>query len=82
MASDTKVAVVTGSSSGIGLATALELARKGYLTYATVRNLAKAGAVTEAAKGLALAVVQLDVTDDNSVRRAVEQILKDSQCPK
>ena len=74
MASDAKVAVVTGSSSGIGLATALELARKGYFTYATVRNPAKGGALTEAAKGLPIALVQLDVTDDYSVRRAVEQM--------
>ena len=35
------VAVVTGSSGGIGLATALALAKNGYLTYATMRNLAK-----------------------------------------
>lgn len=77
MAPDAKVAVVTGSSGGIGLATALELARKGFFTYATVRNPAKAGAVTEAAKkeGLPVAVVQLDVSDDNSVKRAVEKIL-------
>ena len=75
MATNAKVAVVTGSSGGIGLATALELARKGYFTYATVRNPAKAQAVTEAAKGLPIAIVQLDVTNDDSVRRAVEQIL-------
>ncbi|MGI0048727.1 MAG: SDR family oxidoreductase [Nitrososphaera sp.] len=77
MASNAKVAVVTGSSGGIGLATALELARKGYFTYATVRNPAKAQAVTEAAKGLPVAVVQLDVTDDNSVKHAIEQVLKE-----
>lgn len=40
MASDQKVAVVTGSSSGIGYETALTLARNGFLTYATMRNLA------------------------------------------
>jgi NAD(P)-dependent dehydrogenase (short-subunit alcohol dehydrogenase family) len=50
MSSNAKVALVTGSSSGIGIATALELARKGFFTYATARNPAKAGAVTEAAK--------------------------------
>src|SRR5688572_8900523 len=77
MVSNAKVAVVTGSSGGIGLATALELARKGYFTYATVRNPAKAQALTEAAKGLPVAIVQLDVTDDNSVKRAIEQILKE-----
>lgn len=74
---DAKVAVVTGSSGGIGLATALELVRKGFFTYATARNPAKAGTIMEAAKGLPVAVVQLDVTDDNSVKRAVEQILNE-----
>jgi NAD(P)-dependent dehydrogenase (short-subunit alcohol dehydrogenase family) len=33
------VAVVTGSSSGIGFETSLTLARNGFYTYATVRNL-------------------------------------------
>jgi len=77
MTSDAKIAVVTGSSGGIGLATAIELARKGFFTYATVRNPAKAGAVMEAAKkeGLSVAVAQLDVNDDYSVKRAVEKIL-------
>lgn len=79
MSSNAKVAIVTGSSSGIGLVTALELARKGYFTYATVRNPAKAEAITEAAKKekLPIAIIQLDVTDDNSVKRAVEQVLKE-----
>jgi len=74
---ESKVAVVTGSSGGIGLATALELARNGFFTYATLRNPAKAAAVTEAAikEGLPIAVVQLDVNDDNSVKRAIEKIL-------
>jgi NAD(P)-dependent dehydrogenase (short-subunit alcohol dehydrogenase family) len=77
MASNAKVAVVTGSSSGIGLATALELARKGFFTYATARNPAKAGAITEAAKEerIPISVVQLDVNDDNSVRNAVQRTL-------
>ena len=33
------IAVVTGSSSGIGLETSLAFARNGFHTYATVRNL-------------------------------------------
>ncbi|HEY3094900.1 MAG TPA: SDR family oxidoreductase [Nitrososphaera sp.] len=79
MASNAKVAVVTGSSSGIGLATALELARKGFFTYATARNPAKAGAITEAAKEerIPISVVQLDVNDDNSVKNAVQRILNE-----
>jgi NAD(P)-dependent dehydrogenase (short-subunit alcohol dehydrogenase family) len=36
-----KVAVVTGYSSGIGYETSLTLARNGFITYATMRNLAK-----------------------------------------
>jgi NAD(P)-dependent dehydrogenase (short-subunit alcohol dehydrogenase family) len=39
MKSNQKVAVVTGSSSGIGYETSLTLARNGFLTYATMRNL-------------------------------------------
>jgi len=79
MASNAKVAVVTGSSSGIGLATSLELARKGFFTYATARNPAKAGAITEAAKKerIPISVVQLDVNDDNSVKNAVQRILNE-----
>jgi len=38
---DKNVAVVTGSSAGIGNVTALALARNGFLTYATMRNLGK-----------------------------------------
>ena len=36
-----KVAIVTGSSSGIGYATSLMLARNGFYTYASVRNINK-----------------------------------------
>ena len=36
-----KVALVTGSSSGIGYETALALARDGFYTYATMRNTSK-----------------------------------------
>ncbi|GIT55867.1 MAG: hypothetical protein Ct9H300mP17_10260 [Candidatus Nitrosopelagicus sp.] len=37
-----KIAVVTGSSSGIGFETSLALARDGYFTYATMRDMKKA----------------------------------------
>lgn len=42
MASNQKVAVVTGSSTGMGYETSLALARNGFITYATMRNLNKA----------------------------------------
>jgi len=65
-----KVAVVTGSSSGIGYATALQLARSGYLTFATMRNPEKGGDLIRAAKNeeLPILVEQLDVTDLDSIK--------------
>ncbi|MFL6486240.1 MAG: SDR family oxidoreductase [Nitrososphaera sp.] len=74
------VAVVTGSSSGIGLATSLALARNGYLTYATMRNLAKRDSFESIAdkQHLPIRVVQLDVTDENSIKSAIESILSEA----
>jgi NAD(P)-dependent dehydrogenase (short-subunit alcohol dehydrogenase family) len=71
-----KVAVVTGSSSGIGYETALLLARSGFHTYASMRNLEKFKNITEIAntEKLPLQVVQLDVNDDRSVVEAIDKI--------
>src|SRR5215212_9968021 len=72
----TRIAVVTGSSSGIGFETALLLARSGFHTYATMRNLEKSKNITEIAntEKLPLQVVQLDVDDDRSVKNAINKI--------
>jgi NAD(P)-dependent dehydrogenase (short-subunit alcohol dehydrogenase family) len=72
-----KVALVTGSSSGIGLESALLLARNGYITYATMRSPEKDTSIKAAAQneGLPIRVVQLDVTDENSVKNAVDQVI-------
>jgi NAD(P)-dependent dehydrogenase (short-subunit alcohol dehydrogenase family) len=75
------VAVVTGSSSGIGLATSLALARNGYLTYATMRNLDKRDTIQSVAdkQHLPIRVVQLDVTDEeNSIKKAIQSILSEA----
>jgi NAD(P)-dependent dehydrogenase (short-subunit alcohol dehydrogenase family) len=74
------VAVVTGSSSGIGLATSLALARNGYLTYATMRNLTKRDSIQSVAdkQQLPVRVVQLDVTDENSIKSAIQSILSEA----
>ena len=71
-----KVAVVTGSSSGIGYETALLLAKNGYHTYATMRNLDKSSRIKEIAKkdNLPVEVLQLDVADDKSVTDAISEI--------
>jgi NAD(P)-dependent dehydrogenase (short-subunit alcohol dehydrogenase family) len=65
-----KVAVVTGSSTGIGYATALQLARSGYFTFATMRNPEKGGDLIRVAKNeeLPILVEQLDVTDLDSIK--------------
>ncbi|MFL6484973.1 MAG: SDR family oxidoreductase [Nitrososphaera sp.] len=74
------VTVVTGSSSGIGLAASLALAKNGYLTYATMRNLAKQDSIQSIAEKERLAVrtVQLDVTDENSVKNTIQSIISES----
>ncbi|MGA9150100.1 MAG: SDR family oxidoreductase [Candidatus Nitrosopolaris sp.] len=69
-------ALVTGSSSGIGFETSLSLARAGFYTYATMRNIDKSSKIIEIAQedNLPLEVLQLDVTDDKSVKDAIEMI--------
>jgi NAD(P)-dependent dehydrogenase (short-subunit alcohol dehydrogenase family) len=79
MQGEKKVALVTGSSSGIGLETAILLSKSGFHTYASMRNLGKSkNIITERAnteKNLPLTVVQLDVNDDRSVKDAVDKII-------
>ena len=77
---DQKVVIVTGSSSGIGLESALLLARNGYITYATMRSPEKDTSIKTAVQkeGLPIRVVQLDVTDDNSVKNAVDHIISEA----
>lgn len=80
MTSNQKVAIVTGSSSGIGYEIALILARNGYITYATMRDLQKKAAL-EAIKdkeNLPLKFAQLDVTNEDSVRIAIQGIYDDA----
>ena len=74
--SDQKVAIVTGSSTGIGYETSLILARNGFLTYATMRNLNKSEdmKLTVAKENLPIQIKQLDVTEDLSVKNAIQEI--------
>jgi NAD(P)-dependent dehydrogenase (short-subunit alcohol dehydrogenase family) len=76
MDSKQRVAVVTGSSSGIGHEIALILARNGFTTYATMRNLQKGSDLKSIAEDekLPLHFAQLDVTDENSVKKAIKTI--------
>jgi NAD(P)-dependent dehydrogenase (short-subunit alcohol dehydrogenase family) len=75
------VALVTGSSSGIGFETVLLLARSGFHTYASMRNLEKSKKITEIAnkKKLPLQVVQIDVNDEGSVEEAIDKIVAENK---
>jgi len=76
-----KVAVVTGTSSGIGFETTLALAREGYYTYATMRDTTKSDKIKELGKkeNLKINVLELDVDDENSVKTAIQKILDQKQ---
>jgi NAD(P)-dependent dehydrogenase (short-subunit alcohol dehydrogenase family) len=70
------VVLITGSSSGIGLATALHFARQGDHVFASMRDLARAGPIEAARReGLDIETVQLDVTADASVASAVARVV-------
>ena len=79
--SNNKVAVVTGSSSGIGYEISLMLARNGFLTYATMRNLNKSENIKSIAakENLPIRITQLDVTDNISINNAVQAILSETE---
>jgi len=74
-------ALVTGSSSGIGFETALLLARNGFNTYASMRDLKKSKDITQIAnkEKLPLQVVQLDVIDHKSVREAIDKVVEENK---
>lgn len=64
-----KVILVTGASSGLGLATANALLAQGHTVYGTSRDITRI-------KDAAFAPLEMDVTDDASVNAAVAKIIK------
>ena len=73
----TGVALVTGSSIGIGLETSLALARNGIHTFATMWDDQKGGTIKAIAnaEGLPIEVLKMDVDDKDSVRKTVLEII-------
>ena len=73
-----KVALVTGSSSGIGFETSLALARDGYHTFASMRDIKKAGELEHAAKKeeLPIEILELDVDDEESIVSGIKKVVK------
>lgn len=80
MIDNEKVALVTGSSRGIGFVTSITLARNGFLTYASMRNLDKEKEIRLVVdkEKIPLKTIQLDVTDSNSVHNAIKSIMEQS----
>ncbi len=72
-----KVVLVTGTSTGLGLAVAVQAAQAGHVVYATMRNTGKRGALDAAAEaaGVTLSVLPLDVQDTASVEAAVGTVV-------
>jgi len=71
-----QVALITGSSSGIGYETSLALARSGFCTYAGVRNTKNSDILEKkiAKEKLDLNILQLDVNDKSSIDNAINRI--------
>jgi NAD(P)-dependent dehydrogenase (short-subunit alcohol dehydrogenase family) len=71
--------LITGTSKGIGLETALAFGRAGYQVFATMRNPALSPQLAEAAarEKLPITISTMDVDSDESVHEAVAAILKD-----
>jgi NAD(P)-dependent dehydrogenase (short-subunit alcohol dehydrogenase family) len=76
-----KVAIVTGSSSGIGYETTLALARDGFHTFATVRSIKKAQKILEVTKKekLSIEIIELDIDDEKSIKSGFEKIFSKKQ---
>ena len=74
------VTLITGCSTGIGRATALNMARKGYDVIATMRDPSKSGdslAAEARATGAELGIMPLDVTHRASVDACIAEVLRD-----
>ena len=73
-----KIAIITGRSSGIGLETAILLAKNGFKTFATMRNTIKADKIKQRAKSenVSVEILSLDVTNDESVKNAIKTIIE------
>jgi NAD(P)-dependent dehydrogenase (short-subunit alcohol dehydrogenase family) len=74
-----KIALITGSSSGFGLLTTVELAKYGFQVVASMRDLGRRERLDQAAASAGVAgqidVRQLDVTDFDAIPAFVESVV-------
>ena len=75
-----KVALVTGSSSGIGFETSLALAREGHHTFASMRDTSKATNLKEIAikENIPIEIIELDVDKEESIVNAIKKIVEEA----
>ncbi|WP_048747596.1 SDR family oxidoreductase [Paenibacillus sp. P22] len=75
-----RIALITGASSGFGLLTSVELARRGFKVIATMRNPGKSGTLLAEAERAAvqdrLETIRLDVTEPAAIREAVADVMR------
>ena len=76
---DESIVLISGTSSGIGLATAVAAAAQGATVVATMRDIAKAGPLQEAARqaGVAVDIRALDVTDAAAIDAVIAGVIAD-----
>lgn len=75
MINDHKVVLVTGASSGIGKCCAEYLSQQGYRVYGTSRNTDSIGSGQRSLNTDLLQMIQMDVTNELSVKKSIEAIL-------
>src|SRR5688500_16597978 len=71
------ITLITGTSTGIGLATAVAMGRAGHTVYATMRNPARSPELQAIAakENLPITILSLDVDFDEAVSETVGQVL-------
>ncbi|MEH7253674.1 oxidoreductase [Neobacillus niacini] len=76
-----KIAIVTGTTSGFGLITSIELARRGFTVIATVRNSSKSADLLQEARlyGVESKIIVhiLDVRDEKSIQTFQSRVIED-----
>jgi len=75
------IALVTGCSSGIGYETALDLARDGYITYASMRDVSKGKKIQDTAtkENLKIEILELNVDKPEQIKSAVAKIVEEKK---
>ena len=71
--SNSKVVVITGVSSGIGRATAIQCVQQGCQVFGTVRSMAKAQPIP------GVALIEMDIREEASIERGIQTIIAQAQ---